>query len=248
MSAEPAFVSTGSLPRDELVSSLVAEAYERFRTNDEGAISDVYPALERVSPELFGICVAGTDGHVFEVGDADVEFTIMSVAKPFVFALVCQHLGPDDVRRKLGVNATGLPFNSVAAIEQSDDGRTNPMVNAGAIAATSLAPGASADEKWRFVHEGLCRFAGRELSLNGGVYESASATNHRNREIAEVLQRSGAIFDDPSDAVDVYTRQSSLDVTTRDLAVWAQRSRTAASTRSRERASSMHPSAAIRSR
>jgi glutaminase len=215
MSVEAAFVSTGSMPRGELVSSLVAEAHERFRTNDKGALSDVYPALERVSRELFGICVAGTDGHVFEFGDADVEFTIMSVAKPFV----CQHLGADDARRTLGVNATGLPFNSVAAVEQSADGRTNPMVNAGAIAAASVAPGTTADVKWRFVHEGLCRFAGRELSLNAEVYESASATNHRNREIAAVLERSGAIFDDPADAVDVYTRQSSLDVTTRDLAV-----------------------------
>jgi hypothetical protein len=65
----------------------------------------------------------------------------MSVSKPFVFALVCEQLGPDAVRDRVGVNGTGLPFNSLAAVERSDDGRTNPMVNSGAIATTSLAPG-----------------------------------------------------------------------------------------------------------
>src|SRR5271166_4112538 len=49
-------------------------------------------------------------------GNADYEFTIMSVSKPFVFALVCQELGVEDARRKIGVNATGLAFNSLAGI------------------------------------------------------------------------------------------------------------------------------------
>src|SRR6185312_8463352 len=100
----------------------------------------------------------------------------MSVAKPFVFALVCEALGAEEVRAKLGVNSTGLPFNAPEAIERSVDGRTNPMVNPGAIAATSLVPGATDTEKWQFVRDGLSRFAGCPLSLDEEVYESASAT------------------------------------------------------------------------
>jgi glutaminase len=213
------FVSTGRLPRAELVRTLVSDAYERYRRNVDGACSDVYPALARVDPDLFGLSVASTTGEVHGVGDAEVEFAIMSVAKPFVFALVCEALGPEEMRTRLGVNATGLAFNSVSAIEQSVDGRTNPMVNSGAIATTSLAPGASADERWRFVLDGLSRFAGRTLALDGEVYASASETNHRNQSIARLLESYDRLYTDPPEATDLYTRQSSLSVTARDLAV-----------------------------
>src|SRR4029453_13284286 len=142
------FVSTGHLPRVELVRTLVSDAYERYRRNLEGACSNVYPALARVDPDLFGLSVASTTGEVHGMGDAEVEFAIMSVAKPFVFALVCEALGPEGMGMRLGGNPTGPAFNSVAAIEESVDGRTNPMVNPGAIATTSLAPGESADERW----------------------------------------------------------------------------------------------------
>jgi glutaminase len=108
----------------------------------------------------------------------------MSVSKPFMFALVCQVLGAEQVRERLGVNATGMPFNSLAAIESSPDGRTNPMVNAGAIATTSLVPGATDDDKWQFIHDGLSQFSGRKLALNEDVYASALDANFRNRAIA----------------------------------------------------------------
>jgi glutaminase len=180
---------------------------------DQGDVSRVYPALAEVPPELFGICVVGTNGGVYAAGDADHEFTIMSVSKPFVFALVCAQLGPDEIRSRVGVNATGMPFNSLSAVERSEDGRTNPMVNAGAIATTSLAP------DWQFLHEALSRFAGRELPFDDAVYASASQTNARNQAIARLLQSSDALYRDPAEAVDLYTRQCSLKVSARDLAV-----------------------------
>ena len=142
--SEQSFVSTGTLEGPEVVKALVAEAYERFRLHTEGTNSQVYPALARVPADLFGVCVAATHGEVYGVGDVDAGFTIMSVAKPFVFALVCESAGVEEARERIGVNATGLPFNSVAAVEQSPDGRTNPMVNAGAIATTSLIAGRTA--------------------------------------------------------------------------------------------------------
>lgn len=126
--------------------------------------------------------------------------------------------GPEPAREKLGANATGLPFNSLAAIEQGG-GRTNAMVNAGAIATTSLAPGATPAARWNFIHEGLSRFAGRELPLNEGVYASASQTNFRNRSIARLLESFDRIYCDAKEATDLYTRQCSLNVSARDLAV-----------------------------
>jgi glutaminase len=213
------FVSTGRLPPVERVRTLVAEAHERYKSTAEGNNSEVYPALAEVPSDLFGVCVVGTSGNVYAVGDAEYEFSIMSVSKPFVFALVCQSLGAEQARQKLGVNATGLPFNSLSAVERSEDGRTNPMVNAGAIATTSLVPGATTDAKWRFIHDGLSRFAGRTLPLNDEVYASATETNHRNQSIARLLQSCGRIYFDPADATDLYTKQCSLNVSAKDLAV-----------------------------
>jgi glutaminase len=215
----PAYVSTGHLPTPEQIRALVAQAYERYKSTGEGTNSQVYPALARVPSELFGICVVGTSGNVYEVGDADYEFTIMSVSKPFVFALVCETLGQEEVRQRIGVNATGLAFNSLEGIERNPDGRTNPMVNSGAIATTSLVPGATFEAQWQFIHEGLSRFAGRSLPLNEEVYASASETNFRNQSIARLLQSYGRIYMDPAQATDLYTKQCSLNVSARDLAV-----------------------------
>lgn len=216
---EVSYVSTGHLPSSDLVKALLADAHERFKSNTEGANSDVYPALAQVPSALFGICVIATNGNLYVVGDSDYEFAIMSVSKPFVFALVCQALGAEKAREKLGVNSTGLPFNSLAAIERSPDGRTNPMVNAGAIATTSMVPGATPDARWRFIRDGLSAFAGRTLSLNDEVYASASQTNDRNQAMARLLQSYGRIGLDPSETTDLYTRQCSLNVSAKDLAV-----------------------------
>jgi len=213
------YVSTGHLPTPDLVTALVADAHARYKSNTEGQNSQVYPALARAPSELFGVCVVGTGGDVYAAGDTDHEFSIMSVSKPFVFALVCQEIGAQKAREQLGANATGLPFNSLAAVERSADGRTNPMVNAGAIATTSLVPGATVDAKWQFIHRGLSRFAGRKLPLNDEVYASASDTNDRNQGIARLLRSFGRIYFDPAQATDLYTRQCSLNVSAKDLAV-----------------------------
>jgi glutaminase len=213
------YVSTGHLPSPDEVQGLVTLACERFKGNTEGLNSNVYPALERVPSSLFGVCLAATSGNIYPAGDSDYEFAIMSVSKPFVFALVCQAIGAEHARENLGVNSTGLPFNSLAAIERGEDGKTNPMVNSGAIATTSLVPGASLDDKWRFIHEGLSGFAGRALPLNTEVYASASKTNDRNQSIARLLYSYGRIEMDASDATGLYTRQCSLNVSAKDLAV-----------------------------
>lgn len=213
------YVSTGHLPPADDVVRLLDEAYKRYRSNTDGENSQVYPALAAVPSEMFGVCVVSTNGAVHAIGDAGYEFSIMSVSKPFVFALVCQVVGAERAREKLGANATGYAFNSVAGIERSSNGRTNPMVNAGAIATTSLVPGTTVDAKWKFIHDGLSQFSGRNLPMNEDVLKSASETNFRNRSIAQFLLSVNSIYCDPMEAVDLYTRQCSLNVSARDLAV-----------------------------
>jgi glutaminase len=215
------FISTGALPDPEFVQKSIEDAYQQFRSITDGKNSQVYPALARMPSELFGICIVGVSGNVYSIGDFEREFSIMSVSKPFVFALICELIGAEESRKKLGANATGYAFNSLAGIERQPGGVTNPMVNAGAIATTSLVPGANKEEKWKFLHEGLSLFAGRELSLNEEVYACASETNYRNQSIARMLQSLSSIYCDPAEAVDLYTRQCALNVSAKDLAVMA---------------------------
>jgi glutaminase len=217
----PPRVSTGDLPLHAEIRELVTDAYERYRHEDGGTVADYIPALARASPDLFGIAVVGPWGRSFEIGDVDARFSIQSVSKPFVFALVCDALGYEEARLRLGVNSTGFPFNSLMAVELNAERTMNPLVNAGAIATTSLVPGATADQKWASIHERLSAFAGRELTMSADVYESESATNLRNQGIAHLLRSYERLYFDPDEATDVYTRQCSLEVTVHDLAVMA---------------------------
>jgi glutaminase len=212
-------VSTGALPRWERVEELIAAAHRRYAAQADGVIADYIPVLAEADPAWFGIAVAEADGAVHVTGDAGVEFSVQSISKAFVYALVCEARGHAFVRDRVGVNNTGLAFNSVIAIELNDGHPMNPMVNAGALATTALMPGATPAEQWELVRAGLSRFAGRALELDGDVYRSESLTNQRNRAIARLLESYGQIRLDPLDVVDVYTRQCSLRVSARDLAV-----------------------------
>ncbi|HSZ36786.1 MAG TPA: glutaminase A [Acidimicrobiales bacterium] len=212
-------VSTGILPPDIDVRAEISAGYEQFRSLADGAVPGYIPALATASPDAFGVCVAGVNGQIFARGDADVEFTIQSISKVFVFALVCDTLGPDEARRKLGVNSTGLPFDSVMGIELNADRTMNPMVNAGALATTSLVPGDTAYEKFDRISVALSRFAGRPLEVDETVYESECMTNFRNRGIAHLLNGYGRMYADPELATDVYTKQCALRITARDLAI-----------------------------
>jgi glutaminase len=212
-------VSTGRLPGAEVVRDLLVDAHERYRAVDDGAGAGYIPALARMPPDLFGACIVSADGRTVAVGDADHRFSIQSISKPFVFALVCDAIGAEQARQKLGVNSTGLGFNSVMAIELNANRTMNPMVNAGAIATTSLVPGTTAEDKWRRIRDGLSGFAGRRLELDAEVYESEAATNLRNQGIAHLLDSYSRLYFDPDEATDVYTRQCSLTVSADDLAV-----------------------------
>ncbi|MEO1002959.1 MAG: glutaminase A [Cyanobacteria bacterium J06638_7] len=219
--ARPAWVSTGHLPEPEVVESLVRQAHDQFAPVRGGLVADYIPALAAASRSSFGICVAAVNGALFRAGDTEELFSIQSLSKPFVFALLCEAIGEDEAREKLGVNSTGLPFNSVLAVERSAAGLSNPMVNAGAIAAASLVPGGTAEQKWRFIRDGLSRFAGRPLALDEAVYASEQATNHTNEGIASLLSERAGLWCDPETAIDLYTRQCSLLVCAQDLALMA---------------------------
>ncbi|WP_449407875.1 glutaminase A [Microbacterium maritypicum] len=215
----PQSVSTGALPGWDRVDDLVREAHRRYADERAGTVADYIPVLAEVDPELFGLALIEVDGGVHDAGDAAHSFSIQSISKLFVYALAIEAHGHERVREIVGVNNTGLAFNSVMALELNGGHPGNPMVNAGAIATTALIPGATAVEQWERLREGLSEFAGRPLRLDGAVYASEAETNDRNRAIARLLRSYGRLEGDPDEVVDVYTRQCAVLVDAHDLAV-----------------------------
>jgi glutaminase len=215
----PQEASTGALPGWDRVEEVVRDAHARYADERRGSVADYIPVLAEVDPELFGLAVIEVGGGLHDAGDALHPFSIQSISKMFVYALAIQEHGHERVREIVGVNNTGLAFNSVMALELNDGHPMNPMVNAGAIATTALMPGATSVEQWERMREGLSAFAGRPLSLDGVVYASEAATNDRNRALGRLLRSYGRLAGDPDEVVDVYTRQCALGVTAHDLAV-----------------------------
>ncbi len=185
-----------------------------------GEVAAYIPELAKVNPRQLGIAIATLDGEVYAVGDADSEFTIQSVSKPFAYAAVLDRLGRAEMMRKVGVEPTGEAFNSIV-LDDNNRRPFNPMVNAGAIAVSSLYPGHSLEARSQAMLATLSRFAGRPLSIDETVFQSEADTGHRNRAIAYLLLNAGMLEVDPDAALDTYFRQCSVNVTTKDLAVMA---------------------------
>lgn len=197
----------------------VEAAYHRYLDLDEGELADYIPALAEADPDDFGIVVVTADGERFERGDTDKRFAIMSAAKPFTVALVMQQRGRGVVVDRIGVDPTGLPFNSLSGIDPLDGRPLNPMVNAGAITAVSLVTASDPDERWSAILGFYDLLAGDQLEIMNDVYVSVSTSNYRNRAIVSLLQQSGRLGADPDETLDVYNKQSCVAVTAGQLAV-----------------------------
>jgi glutaminase len=212
-SAEPA--------TEAQLKQVVEDAHKRFASVTDGKNADYIPYLATVPSTLFGIAMVTTDGKVIEAGDTNYTFAIESIAKVFTLSLVMSESGPDVVKQKLGANATGLPFNSVMALELHKGNPLNPLVNAGAMAAVSLVKATNATERWQKIAANMDAFADAQLSLNEAVFKSESDTNQHNLAIAYLLQSGGYMYSDPMEACDIYTKECSIGITPRNLAVMA---------------------------
>lgn len=211
--------SAFAMPTTTEFQRVVDEAYAEFKDVTEGANANYIPILDTVPSELFGVAIVTNDGQVYTAGDVDYRFSIQSVSKPFTAALIMAQQGPQAVREKIGVEPTGMAFNSKVAIEMYEQRSVNPMVNAGAIAAVSLVEANSEDERWRLVHENIEGFAGEDLPVLDEVYQSEIDTAWGNRSIAWNLYNYGRLYAPPEESLRVYTRQCSIGVNARDLAV-----------------------------
>ena len=203
------------------IEAALQAAHAKYKGLQEGANADYIPALATVPSTLFGIALVTTDGRVHTVGDVDTAFSIQSISKVFTLAEVFQQSGEQPVVDTIGVDATGQVFNSIVAVEQFKGQEMNSFVNPGAIATTSMVKGANADAIWREIIGTYSAFAGRPLEVNQEVYKSESDTNQRNQAIGMLMYAYGRIKENPAQATDLYTRQCSVNVTAKDLAIMA---------------------------
>lgn len=201
----------------EIQAAMLA-AHGKFKDVKHGKNASYIPALAHVDSALFGIAAVTVEGQVLTVGDADFLFAIESISKAFNLSLVMDCLGPEALRKKIGAEATGEPFNSVMALELHSGKPLSPLVNAGAMATVSLVPGANAAAVWQNILARFASLAGRELEVLEEVYDSESAANQHNKGIAWLLDSYGYFYNDPVQSVDLYTRMCSLAVSARDLA------------------------------
>ena len=205
-------------PKSERVEAVVREAYEKFRGDTNGKNADYIPYLAQVDPKLFGVAVVTTDNQSFALGDVKYSFSIQSISKVYTLALAMEELGSDAVFAKVGSEPTGRPFNSVVATADMQGHSGNPLVNAGAIATTSLISGQSADDKWNKILNFYSKAAGEKLVLIDEVYKSEAATNGGNKALSMLLARWDRIYADPFESVDIYTKGCSVGVNVLQLA------------------------------
>jgi glutaminase len=214
-------LAAADAPGKAEIDSALSTAHAAYKGLQEGKNADYIPALAKVPSHLFGIALVTVDGDVHTVGDVNELFSIQSISKVFTMAEVMQESGEKVVEEGVGVDATGDVFNSIVAIEKFKGHEMNALVNPGAIATTSMVQGGKADAVWAKIIGIHSDFAGRKLEVNQEVYKSESDTNQRNQAIGMLMFAYGLIKSNPAQATDLYTRQCSINVNAKDLAVMA---------------------------
>jgi len=213
------------------IQAAVDAAYTKYKTLNEGAVADYIPVLAKVDPKVFGIAVVTADGKLYTAGDLTTQVSIQSISKVYTMALVMNQQSADVILTTIGADATGMRFNSIVSVEWSYKGlggsklanaaEMNPLVNPGAITATSMVQGKTPAEIWGNISGFYNDAAGRPLKVLDEVYKSEAATNQRNQAIGMLMYAYGYIKADPLQAVDVYTKQCAVGVTAKDLAIMA---------------------------
>ena len=148
-----------------MVDKMLSELYEEFRAKENnGALANYIPELSKVNPGNFGIVLTTVDGYQYSYGDSEVEFTIQSVSKPFIYGMAIQEHGVKKVLEKISVEPSGDAFNSISLYPES--GRPfNPMINAGAIAATDMVWQHYKEETFDRILKTFSTYAGSPLEL-----------------------------------------------------------------------------------
>jgi glutaminase len=210
----PNIISVGPLRQ------ALAQIHQQLSSLDRGEVATYIPELAKANPKDFAISIATVEGNIYQLGDHEQKFSIQSISKPFVYGLALGDNGVERVNEKVDVEPSGEAFNAIS-LEPGTGRPRNPMINAGAITATSLVAGSSQAEKLERTLAMLGAYAGRELEIDEHVFLSERQTGHRNRAIGHLLRNAGILVSDVDEVVDRYFSQCSVRVTCDDLALMA---------------------------
>ncbi len=195
----------------------VDQAYTQFHSLNGGQNADYIPFLANVPGQLAAVAIVTSDGNIYSAGDSDYRFALESISKVCTLALAFEDVGPQAVQDKIGADPTGLPFNSVIALELHGGKPLSPLVNAGAIATTSLINAENAEQRWQRILHIQQQLAGEQVALSDEVNHQEQTTNFHNRP-GGLLYSAGYLYCDAMEACDVYTRQCSTLINTVELA------------------------------
>lgn len=198
---------------------LLEQLYQQYHPLSMGQVARYIPELAKADPDWFSICIATTDGQVFEVGDVDQRFTIQSTSKVFAYGMALEDCGREALICKVGVEPTGDPFNSIIRLDENSHRPDNPMVNAGAIATTSLIKGNSVTDRLNRILAMFKRYIGHEVFVDAPTFLSERTTGDRNRALAYLMRHFGMIEGSIETALDLYFQQCSVMVTCHELAL-----------------------------
>lgn len=203
------------------IQAFLEALHEKYQLLQAGRQATYIPELAKADPDWFAISVVTVDGRMFQVGDVQQKFTIQSISKVFVYGMALEMHGRDRLLEKIGVEPTGDPFNSLIRLDEASKRPDNPMVNAGAIATTSLIRGAGPTERLNQLLAMFQRYVGHEVYVDVPTFWSERTTGHRNRAMAHLMLNFGMIDANIEEALDLYCQQCSLLVTCQDLATMA---------------------------
>ncbi|MHC5225882.1 glutaminase A [Ignatzschineria sp. LJL83] len=197
---------------------IVQQAFNAAKNNPAGNNADYIPFLKNIPSDLGAVAIVTASGEVFSAGDDDYRFAIESISKFCTLALALEEQGPEVVKDKIGASPTGLPFNSVTALELHGGKPLSPLVNAGAMSTVSLLNAKTPDDKWQSILTMQQQLGSSKIAISPELNQSEQDTNFHNRAIAWLLYSAGYLYSDPMEACDVYTRQCSTLLTVVELA------------------------------
>ncbi len=208
----------GNASKNTILENFLVELHEKYKPLKEGRLANYIPELTKANPDWFGICVVTVDGQVYTVGDCEQLFTIQSISKAFVYGLALEAHGRDYVLTRVGVEPTGDAFNSIQ-VDESSKRPYNPMVNAGAIATTSLIKGSSPSDRLNRLLDMFGRYVGHDLFVDMPVFLSERTSGHRNRAMAYLMLNFGMIDKKIDEALDLYFQQCSVTVNPQKMGI-----------------------------
>ena len=203
---------------NEKLAVVMQQALDEAKTNMDGENASYIPFLASVPSELTGLAFVSVTGEVIQLQDANYKFAIESISKIMTLGLVLEQSGADALHTKVGAEPTGMPFNSVLALELHQGKPLTPLVNAGAMATVSLVKATDKEQRWQQILNFQSLLANSDIVLSDEVNQSEQTTNTHNRAIALLLESSGRMYSEPLEACDVYTRQCSTLFNAVDLA------------------------------